>query len=127
MRGGGGGRAALLPEVPRAADQGSGAPADRAGHRASSAGNSGGRAASGRADGKRAQCARELTPEASRSQPLPQDKLIWRPALGSALVAGMLAAVGTSIPIIPLAMLCMFASGGLAVTLYRRRAGLSQR
>jgi hypothetical protein len=50
-------------------------------------------------------------------------KLIWRPALGSALVAGMLAAVGTSIPIIPLAMLCMFASGGLAVTLYRRRSG----
>jgi len=35
----------------------------------------------------------------------------------------MLAAVGTSIPVIPLAMLCMFASGGLAVTLYRRRAG----
>jgi hypothetical protein len=51
------------------------------------------------------------------------NKLIWRPALGSALVAGMLAAVGTSIPIVPLAMLCMFASGGLAVTLYRRRAG----
>jgi hypothetical protein len=52
-----------------------------------------------------------------------ENKLIWRPALGSALVAGLLAAVGTSIPIIPLAMLCMFASGGLAVTLYRRRAG----
>jgi len=51
------------------------------------------------------------------------NQLIWRPALGSALVAGMLAAVGTSIPIVPLAMLCMFASGGLAVTLYRRRAG----
>jgi len=50
-------------------------------------------------------------------------KLLWRPAFGSALMAGMLAAVGTSIPIIPLAMLCMFASGGLAVTLYRRRAG----
>jgi uncharacterized protein involved in cysteine biosynthesis len=49
--------------------------------------------------------------------------LIWRAALSSALVAGLLAAVGTSIPIIPLAMLCMFASGGLAVTLYRRRAG----
>jgi hypothetical protein len=56
-------------------------------------------------------------------QPLPQGKLIWRPALGSALVAGLLAAVGTSVPVIPLAMLCMFASGGLAVTLYRRRAG----
>jgi hypothetical protein len=55
--------------------------------------------------------------------PPPGDKLIWRPAFGSALVAGMLAAVGTSIPVIPLAMLCMFASGGLAVTLYRRRAG----
>jgi hypothetical protein len=35
----------------------------------------------------------------------------------------MLATIGTSIPIIPIAMLCMFASGGLAVTLYRRRAG----
>jgi hypothetical protein len=56
-------------------------------------------------------------------QPLPQGKLIWRPAFGSALVAGLLAAVGTSVPVIPLAMLCMFASGGLAVTLYRRRAG----
>lgn len=55
--------------------------------------------------------------------PFPPDKLIWRPAIGSALVAGLLAAVGTSIPIIPLAVLCMFASGGLAVTLYRRRAG----
>jgi len=55
--------------------------------------------------------------------PYPPNKLIWRPAIGSALVAGMVAAVGTSIPIIPLAMLCMFASGGLAVTLYRRRAG----
>jgi len=53
----------------------------------------------------------------------PPNKLVWRPAIGAALVAGMLAAVGTSIPIIPLAMLCMFASGGLAVTLYRRRAG----
>jgi cytochrome c556 len=38
----------------------------------------------------------------------------------------MLAAVGTSIPVIPLAMLCMFASGGLAVTLYRRRAGFQR-
>lgn len=56
-------------------------------------------------------------------QPLPQGKLIWRPAFGSALVAGLLAAVGTSVPVIPLAMLCMFASGGLAVTLYRRRVG----
>jgi hypothetical protein len=55
--------------------------------------------------------------------PPAENKLIWRSAFGSALVAGMLAAVGTSIPIIPLAMLCMFASGGLAVTLYRRRAG----
>jgi uncharacterized protein involved in cysteine biosynthesis len=55
--------------------------------------------------------------------PARRDKLIMRPALGAALVAGLLAAVGTSIPVIPLAMLCMFASGGLAVTLYRRRAG----
>ena len=39
------------------------------------------------------------------------------------MVAGLLAAVGTSIPIVPLAVLCMFASGGLAVTLYRRRSG----
>jgi uncharacterized protein involved in cysteine biosynthesis len=54
--------------------------------------------------------------------PQPQNKLIWRAALSSALVAGLLAAIGTSIPIIPMAMLCMFASGGLAVTLYRRRA-----
>lgn len=57
-----------------------------------------------------------------RLPPPPGEKLIWRPAFGSALLAGMLAAVGTSIPVIPLAMLCMFASGGLAVTLYRRRA-----
>lgn len=54
-----------------------------------------------------------------------ENKLIWRPAIGSAMVAGLLAAVGTMIPIVPLAMLCMFASGGLAVTLYRRRAGYS--
>jgi hypothetical protein len=53
----------------------------------------------------------------------PKNKLVWRAALGSALMAGMLAAIGTSIPIVPLAMLCMFAAGGLAVTLYRRRAG----
>jgi uncharacterized protein involved in cysteine biosynthesis len=56
-------------------------------------------------------------------EPQPENKLVWRAAFGSALVAGLLAAVGTSIPIIPLAMLCMFASGGLTVTLYRRRAG----
>lgn len=55
-------------------------------------------------------------------RPASKNKLVRRAALSSALVAGMLAAVGTSIPIIPLAMLCMFASGGLAVTLYRRRA-----
>jgi hypothetical protein len=61
------------------------------------------------------------TPAAPPVQPLPQGKLLWRPAVGSALVAGLLAAVGTSVPVIPLAMLCMFASGGLAVTLYRRR------
>jgi hypothetical protein len=64
----------------------------------------------------------EGSPASPENQP-PQDKLMWRPALGAALVAGLLAAVGTSIPVIPLAMLCMFASGGLAVTLYRRRAG----
>ena len=55
--------------------------------------------------------------------PRERDRLLWRPAVGAALMAGMLAAVGTSIPIVPVAMLCMFASGGLAVTLYRRRAG----
>lgn len=55
--------------------------------------------------------------------PSSENKVLWRPAFSSALVAGLLAAIGTSIPIIPLAMLCMFASGGLAVTLYRRRAG----
>jgi len=53
----------------------------------------------------------------------PANKFIWRAALSSAMVAGLLAAVGTSIPIVPLAVLCMFASGGLAVTLYRRRSG----
>jgi hypothetical protein len=53
----------------------------------------------------------------------PPQKLLRRPALHAAFLAGILAAVGTSIPVIPLAMLCMFASGGLAVTLYRRRAG----
>ena len=55
--------------------------------------------------------------------PRERDRLLWRPAISAALMAGMLAAVGTSIPIVPLAMLCMFASGGIAVTLYRRRAG----
>ena len=58
--------------------------------------------------------------------PALQSKIQWRAAFSSSLVAGMLAAVGTSIPIIPLAMLCMFASGGLAVTLYRRRVGHSK-
>lgn len=52
-----------------------------------------------------------------------ENKLQWRPAISSALIAGMLAAVGTSVGVVPLAMLCMFAAGGLAVTLYRRRAG----
>ena len=55
--------------------------------------------------------------------PRERDRLQWRPAISAALMAGLLAAVGTSIPIVPLAMLCMFAAGGLAVTLYRRRAG----
>lgn len=55
--------------------------------------------------------------------PPAENQIHWRSAFSSALMAGMLAAVGTSIPIIPLAMLCMFASGGLAVTLYRRRVG----
>jgi hypothetical protein len=55
--------------------------------------------------------------------PRERDRLLWRPAFSAALMAGMLAAVGTSIPIVPVAMLCMFAAGGLAVTLYRRRAG----
>jgi hypothetical protein len=55
--------------------------------------------------------------------PLPENKIHWRAAVSSALVAGMLAAVGTWTGVVPLAMLCMFAAGGLAVTLYRRRAG----
>lgn len=55
--------------------------------------------------------------------PRERDRLVWRPAISAAIMAGMLAAVGTSIPIVPLAMLCMFAAGGLSVTLYRRRAG----
>src|SRR6266542_1346539 len=46
--------------------------------------------------------------------PRERDRLLWRPAVGAALMAGMLAAVGTSIPIVPVAMLCMFASGVLA-------------
>lgn len=50
-------------------------------------------------------------------------RLMRRPAWHAAFIAGILAAVGTSIPVVPLALLCMFASGGLAVTLYRRRAG----
>jgi hypothetical protein len=58
-----------------------------------------------------------------RVVPRERDRLQWRPAFSAALMAGMLAAVGTSIPIVPLAMLCMFAAGGLAVTLYRRRVG----
>lgn len=53
----------------------------------------------------------------------PDNKLVRRAAFRAALTAGILAAIGTSIPIIPLAMLCMFAAGGLAVTLYRRKAG----
>jgi hypothetical protein len=64
----------------------------------------------------------EISPAHSFT-PQPENKLLWRPAFSAALVAGLLAAVGTSIPIIPLAMLCMFASGGLAVTIYRRRSG----
>jgi hypothetical protein len=55
--------------------------------------------------------------------PPPPNRILRRPAVSAALMAGILAAVGTSIPVVPLAMLCMFASGGLAVTLYRRRAG----
>jgi uncharacterized protein involved in cysteine biosynthesis len=65
-----------------------------------------------------------LAPAAVQFGPPVGNRLIWRPAIGSALVAGLLATVGTFIPIIPLAVLCMFASGGLAVTLYRRRAGV---
>jgi hypothetical protein len=64
-------------------------------------------------------------PMVNERPPVPRerDRLLWRPAFGAALMAGLLAAVGTSIPYVPIAMLCMFASGGLAVTLYRRRAG----
>lgn len=62
-------------------------------------------------------------PGSAAAENVAPNRLIWRPALSSALVAGMLAVVGTSIPIIPLMMLCTFAAGGLAVTLYRRRAG----
>jgi hypothetical protein len=59
---------------------------------------------------------------APRGAPPPQ-KLQRKAALHAAFVAGILAAVGTSIPVIPISLLCMFASGGMAVTLYRRRAG----
>ena len=69
---------------------------------------------------------RSLRLAAASAAQITGNKLIWRPAMSSALVAGLLAAVGTSIPIVPLAMLCMFASGGLAVTLYRRRAAIAR-
>jgi uncharacterized protein involved in cysteine biosynthesis len=65
----------------------------------------------------------EVKPPEGVGPARPANKLVWRAALSSAMVAGLLAAVGTSIPIVPLAVLCMFASGGLAVTLYRRRSG----
>jgi hypothetical protein len=64
-----------------------------------------------------------VAPRPQSLDPRPENKIVWRPAFSSALAAGLLAAVGTSIPIVPLAMLCMFASGGLAVTLYRRQSG----
>ena len=46
-----------------------------------------------------------------------------RAALSAAVLAGVLAAVGSAFGVVPLALLCMFAAGGLAVTLYRRRTG----
>ena len=61
--------------------------------------------------------------------PRERDRLLLRPALSAALIAiavlmlCLLAGIGTSIPVGPLAMLCMFAVGGLEVTLYRRRTG----
>lgn len=74
-----------------------------------------------------------MTGERNAAEPSPAENsrggknaLNWRPAISSALAAGLLAAIGASIPIVPLAMLCMFASGGLAVTLYRRRAAFRQ-
>jgi len=61
--------------------------------------------------------------EADPASAPPPNRLQRRAAMHAAFLAGMLAAVGTAIPVIPLAMLCMFASGGMAVTFYRRRAG----
>lgn len=46
--------------------------------------------------------------------------LAWRPALGATVIAGLLAALGTSLGVVPLTLLCMFAAGGLAVTIYQR-------
>jgi len=58
-----------------------------------------------------------------RQESIPVNKLVWRSAFSSALVAGLLAWISFFVPIIPLKLLCIFASGGLAVTLYRRWSG----
>lgn len=53
----------------------------------------------------------------------PGQRIDRRAALGAAVLAGALAAVGSAFGVVLLALLCMFAAGGLAVTLYRRRTG----
>ena len=65
---------------------------------------------------------KEFTPPSPEPTYRAQDKLLWRPAISAALIAGLFAAVGTSSGVIWLALLSMFASGGLALTLYRRKA-----
>lgn len=45
----------------------------------------------------------------------------WRAAVPSALMAGLLAGLGTVIPFFPFILLCMLAAGGLSVTFYTRR------
>lgn len=53
-------------------------------------------------------------------------RLVWRPAMGAALIAGLVAAGGTCLGVVPLTLLCMFAAGGLAVTLYQHLARLHE-
>ncbi len=45
----------------------------------------------------------------------------WRSAVPAALMAGVLAGLGTIVPFLPFVLLCMLAAGGLSVTFYTRR------
>ncbi len=66
---------------------------------------------------------RSAEDESSLPAQSPRLGLVWKPAVGATVIAGLLAAVGTSLGVIPLTLLCMFASGGLAVTIYQRLSG----